>query len=177
MLEKNWQNKLWIVWLLYVAIQRQKTSTLFLVLAWTNVFPSEFSFLFLREIWAWEYSILFTLFSKFPVREQKKIFAGLTKFQPQMVSKRPDGSAQCTLCGSVYSSAFTARTHVIRKHVVPQRRGSRSLLRFSHLTQKKDFTTFRGFSFSAETEMLPKKFGKLMRVKCENRSRLHDPLL
>ena len=52
---------------------------------------------------------------------KRKIFPGLTKFQPQMVSKRPDGSAQCTLCGSVYSSAFTARTHIIRKHIVPQR--------------------------------------------------------
>ena len=51
----------------------------------------------------------------------EKIFPGLTKFQPQMVSKRPDGSAQCTLCGSVYSSVFTAKTHIIRKHIIPQR--------------------------------------------------------
>ena len=83
-----------------------------------TVFPSEFSFFFLREIRVRKYSILFTSFSKFPVR---KIFAGLTKFQPQMVSKLPNGSALCTLCGSVYSSAFTARTHIIRKHIIPQR--------------------------------------------------------
>ena len=38
------------------------------------------------------------------------VFAGLTKFQPHMVSKREDGRFDCTLCGSVYSSAFTARS-------------------------------------------------------------------
>jgi len=46
---------------------------------------------------------------------------GLTKFQPHMVSKREDGRFDCTLCGSIYSSAFTARTHIVRKHVVPER--------------------------------------------------------
>jgi len=44
-----------------------------------------------------------------------------TKFEPEMVAARPDGSSQCTFCGSIYLSYGSTRQHIVRLHLVPER--------------------------------------------------------
>ena len=44
-----------------------------------------------------------------------------TKFNVDMVANRTDGSTQCTFCGSVYSNLGSARMHIVRLHLVPER--------------------------------------------------------
>jgi len=44
-----------------------------------------------------------------------------TKFNVDMVANRTDGSTQCTFCGSVYSNMGSARMHIVRLHLVPER--------------------------------------------------------
>ena len=49
------------------------------------------------------------------------IIPGLTKFSSDMVSTTRDGNSQCTFCGSVYSNQGSARMHVVRLHLVPEK--------------------------------------------------------
>jgi len=51
----------------------------------------------------------------------KGINPGLTRFTADMVGLNRDGQFHCVFCGSKHPSQSSARTHVVRMHLVPER--------------------------------------------------------
>lgn len=47
--------------------------------------------------------------------------SGLTKFNLNMVIRNPNGQIRCTFCSLVSTNISSARQHVIRMHLVPER--------------------------------------------------------